>query len=70
MRAINSNWPMLAVQSSFNLSATAHPIFSEDDKAAEKDPWPMLSSIGVYLDSHTDVLTEILVLALSLYSIL
>ena len=37
MRAINSNWPMLAVQSSFNLSATAHPIFSEDDKAAENE---------------------------------
>ena len=56
MRAINSNPPMLAVHSSFNLSATAHPIFSEDDKAAEKDPWPMLSSIGADLDSPTDVI--------------
>ena len=65
MRAINSNWPMLAVQSSFNLSATAHPIFSEDDKAAEKDPWPMLSSIGAVLDSPTE--KHVLMLELSLH---
>ena len=58
MRSIISNRPMLAVHSSFNLSATAHPIFSEDDKAAEIDPCLMLSSIGADLDSPTDVLTK------------
>ena len=55
--------PIFAVQSSFNLSATPQPIFSDEDIAAEKDPWPILSYIGAVLDSPTDVLTEIFVFA-------
>ena len=45
-------------------------MFSDETRAAAKDPWPTLSFIGAILDSPTDVLTEILVFSFNLYNIL
>ena len=59
---MSSSKPILAVLSPWNLSAIALPMFSDEIKAAAKDPCPTLSLIGAVLDSPTDVLTEILVI--------
>ena len=44
-------------------------MFSDETRAAAKDPWLTLSFICAVLDSPTDVLTEIIVFSFNLYNI-
>ena len=57
---------MLTELSPWNLSAIALPMFSDESRAAAKDPWPTLSFIGAVIDSPSDVLTEILMFSFNL----
>ena len=49
---------MLAELSPWNLSAIAHPMYSDETSGCKR---PIISFIDAVLDSPTDVLTEILV---------